>query len=733
MIFESTHLEDFQLGVPVPRLVCVPLIAVALALCAVKAAAAPLSNITAIAAGGGDNCALAADGNVKCWGHDMRSAVPVNVPGLPGGALAVAVNSDPAFGSGHGCALFPGAVVKCWGRNSDGQLGNGTTSVAGGPVDVVGLPGGVTAVAIGRTHSCALTAGGAPLCWGDNSDGQLGDGTTTNRSSPSAVAGLVNVTAVSPGRSHTCALTNGGGLKCWGANTGGALGDGTNTDRQTPADVSGFQAGASAVSAGGEHTCALTTGGGVKCWGYNFYGELGDGTTTQRLTPVDVTSLQTGVAAISAGASHTCALIASGGVKCWGSNFRGALGDGSTTSRAIPADVLGLTSGVVAISAKGSSTCALMISGTVRCWGDNGYNQLGNGSTEFSSAYPVVVGAFTQQTITFETPPPRDVNSEPFTLVATATSGLQVSFSSLTPWACTVSGSTVTSISIGLCSLVASQVGNDDYAPAPQVTRYLMISGIRPGSVPRLANISTRMKALAGEDSLIAGFILAGSQPKTVVVRARGPSLRQFGVQNPSTYTQLRLHSGDGRVIGQASGAYQLEDLIATGFAVGPYEAALLMTLPPGAYTVVVGGDPGVAIVEVFEVDRPESPLINISTRGQVLTGEDVMIGGFVIHGSSPQTVVVRARGPSLAPFGITNPLADPMLQLVRSSDMAMIAVNDDWGTAANSATLAASGFAPSVASEAAILITLEPGAYTAIVTGGNGGTGVGIVEVFAR
>jgi hypothetical protein len=123
--------------------------------------------------------------------------------------------------------------------------------------------------------------------------------------------------------------------------------------------------------------------------------------------------------------------------------------------------------------------------------------------------------------------------------------------------------------------------------------------------------------------------------------------------------------------------------------------------------------------------------LVNISTRGQVRTGNDVMIGGFVIQGNFPQTVIVRARGPSLVPFGITNALADPTMQLVRSSDQAILATNDNWGSAANAAVIAASGFAPSDANESAIYITLPPGAYTAIVSGVGGGTGVGIVEVF--
>jgi hypothetical protein len=161
-------------------------------------------------------------------------------------------------------------------------------------------------------------------------------------------------------------------------------------------------------------------------------------------------------------------------------------------------------------------------------------------------------------------------------------------------------------------------------------------------------------------------------------------------------------------------------------------ESAILVTLNPGAYTVIVSGvnnGTGIGIVSVVEVDTPAAPMINISTRGQVLTGEGVMIGGFIISGHAPQTVVVRARGPSL---GMANTLQDPVLVLVRQSDGAVIAVNDNWGQAPNAAEIQASGFAPS-ALESAVLMTLEPGAYTAIVYGQNNGTGIGIVEVFSR
>jgi hypothetical protein len=243
------------------------------------------------------------------------------------------------------------------------------------------------------------------------------------------------------------------------------------------------------------------------------------------------------------------------------------------------------------------------------------------------------------------------------------------------------------------------------------------------------------MQVLSGDDVMIGGFVIGGSGPKTVVVRARGPSLAAQGVPGVLANPQLQLFSGQTQVASNDnwSAASNSAAIAASGFAPSDAnEAAILMTLNPGAYTAVVsgvGGSTGVAIIEVFEVDAILVPLANISTRGRVQTGDNVMIGGFVIQGDGPQTVVIRARGPSLAQFGIQGLLANPQLQLF--SGATQIAANDNWQNAANAAAIQASGFAPTDPLEAAILITLQPGAYTAIVSGVAGGTGIAIVEVF--
>jgi alpha-tubulin suppressor-like RCC1 family protein len=1282
-----------------------------------------------IAAGGGGDlganfgCVLTAGGGVKCWGLNMYGmlgdgttasrSTPVDVSGFSGGVAKISA------GGGHTCGLTTEGGVKCLGYNPYGQLGDGTTTQRLTPVPVSGLSSGVAAITAGDSHTCALTESGAVKCWGSNAEGRLGDGTATDRSTPVDVWGLsAGVGAISAGGSHTCAMNSSGGVKCWGGNSAGQRGDGTTTTGTTtsssPVDVVSLSSGVAAISAGGSHTCALTSSSEVKCWGNNSSGQLGDGTTTSRSTPVKVLGLSFSVSAIAAGGSHTCVLTTNGGVMCWGRNDAGQLGDGTTTSRSAPVHVSGLSIGVAVILAGDSHTCALTISGEVKCWGQNYAGQLGDGTTTSRSTPVAVVTevagnanaygqavtdsfvrahsgidltklwlaklcadvdpstvcsadlttrasetaaatwsepvggslgitptanslygqhsisdfvanswigsklglivrlpkSTTEYTVTvpgiFEslsrgaswqsvalppgttTPncalavPSSDTsddgmlfvatergiyrksfgedgwtntslglkaptiraigvsravsstilvgtaeagaylstnggnnwapannglptnpniastcfdsgsdslgyavisyqdgtttksalyrtldrattwvvptalpaltnvrsvfcpNGQPqvvyaggsgglFTLsrstnagvswtnvsgldgaavvgiqsipgttdiyviastgifkssganavakvgakvltalsvsptnpsrlyalqdgntivassdggltwtslpspstsgsymggnytaiaahpsqagvlfVASSSSGVHVSFNDGATWTAlgnsqasrsiysldllfaglgksamgaskkvaevsdsllVVAGgadgyvsrlalSTPGSINIvtnvipasagtvscspnpvtyggastctatpnsgyvfsswsGDCTgtvcvltnLSASRTVTANFSIPPPGTWTLSVTrvgtgtgvvtsapaGINCGStcsaafassstvtltaVPasgsafsgwsgacsgsatcsvtmsaaksvtaafglatsssRLGNISTRGLVLTGNDVMIGGFIIGGSAPKKVLITARGPSLGAFGVTGALADPKIELYSGQTIIAAndnwQTDSPATIAEIQATGIAPSnPLEAALMLTLNPGAYTVIVSGvsGTGVGIVEVFEQDKPEIPLLNISTRGQVQTGGSVMIGGFVIHGDGLKTVLLTARGPSLAAFGITNPLANPKLEIF--SGQTKIYENDNWKANANQSDIAAlgifpNGLAPSNDNEAALLVTLPPGAYTAIVSGADGGTGVGIVEVFAR
>jgi hypothetical protein len=359
---------------------------------ATTAASGP--TIAAIAAGGIHTCALTSGGGVKCWGYNYLGQLgdgttstrllPVEVSGLASGVMAIDA------GSRHTCALTLAGGVKCWGLDNSEQL-NGKRTSRLVPVDIVGLGSGISAVAAGGDYTCALTSGGGVKCWGvNNYSGQLGNGTTTESLVPVDVSGLGSgISAIAAGMYHTCALTTGGGVKCWGENGRGELGNGTTTNSSTPVDVSGLASGVSAIAAGGQHTCALASDGRVNCWG-NTLGETGIDSTPDSIVPIDVAGLQGEVSAIAAGYLHTCAVTSRGGIACWGSNSWGQLGSPPGNSRT-PIDVLGLASGAIAITAGSEHTCALTSLGRVKCWGSNSFGQFGNG-TRTSGHAPVDAG-----------------------------------------------------------------------------------------------------------------------------------------------------------------------------------------------------------------------------------------------------------------------------------------------------------------------------------------------------
>jgi hypothetical protein len=308
-----------------------------------------------------------------------------SVVGPPASSAATAVTTGRDFG----CALVVDGTVRCWGNNNSGRLGNGTIVGSATPVTVTGLTG-ATAIAAGGDHACALSADGTVMCWGQNYFGQLGNGITTLNWSYSAVpvqvTGLANAVAITASGDHTCALTWEGSVKCWGRSSHGELGGYGWTG--TPTSVPGLGA-VTSVSTGWTHTCALVNDGGARCWGWNHKGRLGNGTTVDSTIPVVVTGL-TGATAISVGGGHTCALIVDGGVRCWGEADHGQLGNDSSLEYSTAPVAVTRLSGAVAITAGSSHSCAGSDGGVAYCWGRNDSGQLGNG-TRVGSAAPATV------------------------------------------------------------------------------------------------------------------------------------------------------------------------------------------------------------------------------------------------------------------------------------------------------------------------------------------------------
>lgn len=344
-------------------------------------------SVQSIAGGYYHTCVLTTDGGVRCWGFNMY------------GQLGDGTNTDRyapdktdvltgvqaiASGGMHVCALMMSGGVKCWGFNEAGQLGDGSTTSHSTPVDVVtpsGLLAGVRAIAAGYEHTCVLMMNGGLRCWGLNTSGQLGDGTTTGRFTPASTDQLTGIQQISLGLYDTCALTS-SGVQCWGYNLSGQIGDGTTVNQPNPTSVmtsTGTLGSVLDVAAGGYHTCVvMPTTSGVRCWGANGFGELGDGTTVSRLSTPDADGLSA-VAAIATGSYHTCALTMAGGVRCWGRNLEGQIGDGTTGNRSA-ASVSDTLTGVTAIAAGNLHSCAVTANG-VRCWGLNMFGQVGDGTT----------------------------------------------------------------------------------------------------------------------------------------------------------------------------------------------------------------------------------------------------------------------------------------------------------------------------------------------------------------
>src|SRR5262245_9265165 len=262
--------------------------------------------------------------------------------GAGGGADGGAVTPIAVWlGRGHTCATMADGTLQCWGSNGNGQLGDGTTTPHPRPMPGPGRSG-VTYVALGLNHTCAVTPSGV-YCWGANARGQLGDGTTKDRPQPVLVKGLVgSASKIQAGEEHTCAEMVDGSVQGWGSKVSGQIGDGTNTDRPLPTKVPLTTTVKKLSSGGGAHNCAALNDGNVWCWGLNDKFQLGNSVMMSSSDPVQVMGIS-GVKKVWVGRQHSCALLGDATVQCWGANDFGQLGDGTTNQRAQPAQVMGLS------------------------------------------------------------------------------------------------------------------------------------------------------------------------------------------------------------------------------------------------------------------------------------------------------------------------------------------------------------------------------------------------------
>jgi alpha-tubulin suppressor-like RCC1 family protein len=350
--------------------------------------------ISDIGLGYATTCALLTSGGVECWGYNgqgqlgngttTESLIPVPVKRMHTAAALV-------LGGSHGCALLNGGAVECWGRASYGDLGDGGSTSRHHPVSVVGIST-ATALALNSNNSCALLASGALQCWGRNLAGELGDGSGETESDiPVFVSGISTATAIAVGYEHSCAVLRSGSVQCWGGNDDGELGIGVTGGGvyATPVTVSGISS-ATSVATGGDATCALLASGAVKCWGYNYFGQLGDGSNAESNVPVPVSGISTAIA-VTGGLQHFCAILRSGSVQCWGDNEFGQLGNGKTANSNLPVFVQAIKSPTKLV-AGANHTCALFSGGVMRCWGNDSNGQLGDRrKTDYSTPTPLAV------------------------------------------------------------------------------------------------------------------------------------------------------------------------------------------------------------------------------------------------------------------------------------------------------------------------------------------------------
>ena len=645
---------------------------------------------------------------VRGWGSGL-------LPNIPGSLVAV---RDIAAGGGAGLAVQSDGSVIGWGNG----YSSGTASVPAGLTGVVAVSASASGAA------AALKSDGSAVFWSRGA----------NPLAQPPADFPTRVQQLSLGWAHGIALRTDGTVYTWGANDVGQC--------SIPSGLTDVIA----VAAGHEASYALKADGTVAGWGQYY-----------AAAPQDLRD----VVAIAAGDAHVLALKRDGTIVTWG------VLNGIWSS--MPANL----ANVRAIYAAGNASYAQKANGEVVAWGVDNY---GNPLAAVPAGMPVItkmapdwnaalalVGA-NVPTVTVQSHD-RAVDrraTATFTVFAVSSSaatyrwqwrasasGIWNDMQDGADWSGTAtetlsvgSGSPATSGAQFRCVVTNAAGATTGALSTLSLTGTVTstpTTGDAATSVPanrnRLINLSTRSFVGTDGNIQIAGFVIRGDQPKKVIIRASGPSLAQFGVTGVLADPVLQLYSGQSVIYQNdnwdAALASEFSRVGAYAWSAGSKDAALAVTLQPGAYSALVSGKnggTGVALIEVYDADNdvPPAKLINLSTRSFVGTDGDIQIAGFVIQGDTPKKVVIRASGPSLAQFGVTGVLADPVLQLY--AGQSMIYQNDNWDASLAPDFSNVGGFAWNAGSkDAALVVTLQPGAYSALVSGKNGGTGVALIEVY--
>lgn len=462
---------------------------------------------------GQNSACVIANSRMYCWGHagDTRIGSPsgpvVSTPrlveGMSANLIAVTVGTD------HACGLQSTGAVTCVGRTTYGQTG-GTADM--NYIANVSSPSDFTSIAAGADFTCGVSAASptSVYCWGRNSNGELGvtNSSLVSTSTPQQIAVGETVDAIAAGGYHVCALLASTKVKCWGENTYGQLGNSTYAPTPTPTavrDGGSDLSGVVALSAGGSHTCAVLSNGQGRCWGGGSFGQLASGSivaagaNTAQTVLDSSSSSATDLVSVSAGSRHTCFVRSTGRIACAGDNTEGEIGNGESGASqvlrlAVVQNSKPSTAAAAAVSAGSDYSCALGSDGSASCWGKGVNGTLANAQTT-SSASPVEVVGVASQTISFPAPTPKSISSAPFAVTATSSSGKAVSFSSTTTSICTVSGSTVTILAVGTCTLRATAGANGFYAANSGSDVSFSVGGIAPTALTQAATSVSSSRA----------------------------------------------------------------------------------------------------------------------------------------------------------------------------------------------------------------------------------------------